>query len=114
SIPSMIPNDHIPKRCSFLVVFQYNNWFTFSEFEEHHARSCRPIHARELTTVNAFRSMMHDDMMVGAFSHSTAVGKLRKDLPDVGMLHPMLVRNSLVIMKQKLFAITTQSRAHPC
>lgn len=27
--------------------------------------------------------MKHDDMMVGAFSHSTAVGKLRKDLPDV-------------------------------
>lgn len=26
---------------------------------------------------------MHDDMMVGSFSHSTAVGKLRKDLPDV-------------------------------
>lgn len=26
---------------------------------------------------------MHDDMMVGAFSHSTAVGKLRQDLPDV-------------------------------
>lgn len=26
---------------------------------------------------------MHDVMMVGAFSHSTAVGKLRKDLPDV-------------------------------
>ncbi|XP_047147814.1 28S ribosomal protein S29, mitochondrial isoform X2 [Vigna umbellata] len=33
--------------------------------------------------VKAFRSMMHDDMMVGAFSHSTAVGKLRKELPDV-------------------------------
>ena len=33
--------------------------------------------------VKAFRSMMHDDMMVGAFSHSTAVGKLRQDLPDV-------------------------------
>ncbi|KAK9998882.1 hypothetical protein SO802_018485 [Lithocarpus litseifolius] len=33
--------------------------------------------------VNAFRSMMQDDMMVGAFSHSTAVGKLCKDLPDV-------------------------------
>ncbi|CAN6896146.1 unnamed protein product [Brassica oleracea] len=33
--------------------------------------------------MDAFRSMMHDDMMVGAFSHSTAVGKLRKDLPDV-------------------------------
>lgn len=26
---------------------------------------------------------MHDDMMIGAFSHSTAVGKLRQDLPDV-------------------------------
>ena len=36
-----------------------------------------------LLQVNAFRSMMHDDMMVGAFSHSTAVGKLRQDLPDV-------------------------------
>lgn len=33
--------------------------------------------------VNAFRSMMHNDMMVGAFSHSTAVGKLRHQLPDV-------------------------------
>lgn len=27
--------------------------------------------------------MMHNDMMVGAFSHSTAVGKLRRELPDV-------------------------------
>ena len=27
--------------------------------------------------------MMHDDMMVGAFSHSTAVGKLREELPNV-------------------------------
>lgn len=26
---------------------------------------------------------MHDEMMAGAFSHSTAGGKLRKDLPDV-------------------------------
>ncbi|WZZ11050.1 hypothetical protein YC2023_096971 [Brassica napus] len=43
---------------------------------------------------NLQRSMMHDDMMVGAFSHSTAVGKLRKDLPDVGMLHPMLAKTS--------------------
>lgn len=25
---------------------------------------------------------MHNEMMVGAFSHSTAVGKLRKVLPD--------------------------------
>ncbi|XP_027336496.1 28S ribosomal protein S29, mitochondrial [Abrus precatorius] len=67
-----------------IAVDQYNNWFTFSEYEEPVTiRSCRPIHARELTMVKAFRSMMHDDMMVGAFSHSTAVGKLRKDLPDV-------------------------------
>lgn len=27
--------------------------------------------------------MLHDDMMVGAFSLSTAVGKLRQELPDV-------------------------------
>jgi hypothetical protein len=27
--------------------------------------------------------MKHDDMMVGAFSYSTAVGKLRQHLPDV-------------------------------
>ncbi|GAV58653.1 DAP3 domain-containing protein [Cephalotus follicularis] len=67
-----------------IAIDQYNNWFTFSEYEEPVTiRSCRPIHARELAMVNAFRSMMHDDMMVGAFSHSTAVGKLRQDLPDV-------------------------------
>lgn len=36
-----------------------------------------------LVQVNAFRSMTHNDMMVGAFSHSTAVEKLRKDLPGV-------------------------------
>nr|GMD12336.1 28S ribosomal protein S29, mitochondrial [Ipomoea batatas] len=67
-----------------IAIDQYNNWFTFSEFEEPvTVRSCKPIHARELTTVNAFRSMLHNDMMVGAFSHSTAVGKLRQDLPNV-------------------------------
>ncbi|WOL18026.1 hypothetical protein Cni_G26819 [Canna indica] len=66
------------------VIDQYNNWFTFSEYHELLTwRSSRQIHARELTTVNAYRSMMHDDMMVGAFSHSTAVGKLRQELPDV-------------------------------
>ncbi|XP_044495119.1 uncharacterized protein LOC123218023 isoform X2 [Mangifera indica] len=67
-----------------IAIDQYNNWFTFSEYGEPvtmHSR--RPVHSRELTMVNAFRSMMHDVMMVGAFSHSTAVGKLRKDLPDV-------------------------------
>ncbi|XP_021716790.1 uncharacterized protein LOC110684663 [Chenopodium quinoa] len=67
-----------------LAIDQYNNWFTFSEFEEVVTpRSSRPIHAKELAMVNAFRPMTHDDMMVGAFSHSTAVGKLRKDLPGV-------------------------------
>ncbi|GER55138.1 mitochondrial 28S ribosomal protein S29-related [Striga asiatica] len=74
------------------AIDQYNSWFTFTDFEEPvTVRSCRPVHARELATavvmcilqVNAFRSMMHDDMMVGAFSHSTAVGKLRQELPDV-------------------------------
>ncbi|CAJ1960511.1 unnamed protein product [Sphenostylis stenocarpa] len=85
----------IKDRPVLIAIDQYNNWFTFSEYEEPVTiRSCRPIHARELTMltymkmlvmllVKAFRPMMHDDMMVGAFSHSTAVGKLRKDLPDV-------------------------------
>ncbi|KAG4920514.1 hypothetical protein AAZX31_18G055500 [Glycine max] len=74
----------VKDRPVLIAVDQYNNWFTFSEYEEPVTiRSCRPIHARELTMVKAFRSMVHDDMMVGAFSHSTAVGKLRKDLPDV-------------------------------
>ncbi|XP_078446609.1 mitochondrial 28S ribosomal protein S29-like protein [Wolffia australiana] len=66
------------------AIDQYNSWFTFSEYEEPVSpRSCHPIHARELSTVSGYRSMMHNDMMVGAFSHSTAVGKLRKELPDV-------------------------------
>ncbi|CAJ2640418.1 28S ribosomal protein S29, mitochondrial [Trifolium pratense] len=67
-----------------IAIDQYNSWFTFSEYEEPVTiRSCRSIHAKEITMVNAFRSMKHDDMMVGAFSHSTAVGKLRQYLPDV-------------------------------
>uniref|UniRef100_A0A0E0LIA2 Small ribosomal subunit protein mS29 n=1 Tax=Oryza punctata TaxID=4537 RepID=A0A0E0LIA2_ORYPU len=66
------------------AIDQYNSWFTFSEFQEPvTVRSCGPIHAKELTMVNAYRPMLHNDMMVGAFSHSTAVGKLRQDLPDV-------------------------------
>ncbi|KAF7816194.1 28S ribosomal protein S29, mitochondrial [Senna tora] len=74
----------VKDRPVLIAIDQYNNWFTFSAYEEPVSiRSCRPIHARELTMVKAFRSMMHNDMMVGAFSHSTAVGKLRKDLPDV-------------------------------
>jgi small subunit ribosomal protein S29 len=36
-----------------------------------------------LQQVNAYRPMLHNDMMVGAFSHSTAVGELRQELPDV-------------------------------
>lgn len=32
---------------------QYNNWFTFSEYEEPvTVRSCRPIHAKELASVS--------------------------------------------------------------
>ncbi|KAK6163802.1 hypothetical protein DH2020_000666 [Rehmannia glutinosa] len=66
------------------AIDQYNSWFTFTDFEEPvTVRSCRALHGREVATVNAFRSMMHEDMMVGAFSHSTAVGKLRQELPDV-------------------------------
>lgn len=36
-----------------IAVDQYNNWFTFSEYQEPETvRSYRPIHSRELTTVN--------------------------------------------------------------
>ncbi|KAJ7982620.1 mitochondrial 28S ribosomal protein S29-related, partial [Quillaja saponaria] len=67
-----------------IAIDQYNSWFTFSEYEEPATlQSCRPVHAKELAMVKAFRSMVHNDMMVGAFSHSTAVGKLRQELPDV-------------------------------
>lgn len=67
-----------------IAIDQYNNWFTFCDYEEPvTVRSCRAIHARDLATVKAFRSMVHENMMVGAFSHSTAVGKLRQELPDV-------------------------------
>lgn len=37
-------------------LLQYNNWFTFSEYEEAvTARSCRPIHARELAMVRTIK-----------------------------------------------------------
>ncbi|KAL8055882.1 hypothetical protein ABFX02_04G083800 [Erythranthe guttata] len=67
-----------------IAIDQYNSWFTFTEFEEPvTVRSCVPIHAKDVAIVKAFRPMTNDDMMVGAFSHSTAVGKLRQELPDV-------------------------------
>lgn len=65
------------------VIDQYNSWFTFSQYKEVTGRhSHRDIHARELAMVKAYRTMLHSDMMVTAYSHSTAVGKLRKHLPD--------------------------------
>lgn len=74
-----------------IAIDQYNNWFTFSGYEEPYTghkdpqliRARRPVHSKNVAMVNAFRPMMHNDMMVGAFSHSTAVGKLREQLPDV-------------------------------
>lgn len=75
------------------AIDQYNNWFTFSEYQEPvTVRSCRSIHARELSMVNSYRSMMHGDMMVGAFSRSTAVGKLRQELPDVPLDARVILR----------------------
>jgi len=65
------------------VIDQYNSWFTFSQYKELTGRhSHRDIHARELTIVKAYRTMLHNDMMVTSYSQSTAVGKLRKHLPD--------------------------------
>eukprot|EP00252_Welwitschia_mirabilis_P012338 TRINITY_DN27358_c0_g1_i1.p1 TRINITY_DN27358_c0_g1~~TRINITY_DN27358_c0_g1_i1.p1 ORF type:complete len:457 (-),score=57.04 TRINITY_DN27358_c0_g1_i1:509-1879(-) len=65
------------------AIDQYNSWFTFSQYIEHKSRlSKRSIHARELTMVKPYRTMLHNDMMVTAYSHSTKVGKLRLHLPD--------------------------------
>ncbi|KAJ7193674.1 hypothetical protein O6H91_Y517500 [Diphasiastrum complanatum] len=64
---------------------QFNSWFTFSEYHQYMGpRKRRPIHARELAMVNAFRKMEEGSpFYVSAFSHSTAVGKLPKQLPGV-------------------------------
>ncbi|GAA0158950.1 ribosomal protein [Lithospermum erythrorhizon] len=76
---------HVKDVPVLIAIDQYNSWFTFSEYgEANTVRSTRPIHANELSTVNAFRSMVDKDMMmVGAFSHTTSVGKLRQELPGV-------------------------------
>lgn len=75
---------HVKDVPVLIAIDQYNSWFTFSEYVLAKMHGTRPIHAKELSTVNAFRSMVDKDMMmVGAFSHSTAVGKLRQELPDV-------------------------------
>lgn len=57
--PSSIPYPNLfSSRFLLLLVFQYNSWFTFSEFEEPVTpRSCRPIHSRELTTVHIFSKL---------------------------------------------------------
>jgi len=54
---------HIFDLFVLVTCLQYNNWFTFSEYEEPVTiRSCRPIHAKELTMVSTllllyFRTM---------------------------------------------------------
>ncbi|PWA60692.1 28S ribosomal protein S29-related protein [Artemisia annua] len=48
------------------------------------------------TDVPSFQNNCQSSQMVGAFSHSTAVGKLRKDLPDVpSNAHVMFPRYTL-------------------
>ncbi|KAL2649989.1 hypothetical protein R1flu_018117 [Riccia fluitans] len=67
-----------------ICIDEYNSWFTFSHFHESTGtRSRRPIHARELSLVNAFRNMEGPLMMATAFSGSLAVGKLPVQLPGV-------------------------------
>ncbi|KAG9151158.1 hypothetical protein Leryth_002736, partial [Lithospermum erythrorhizon] len=62
---------HVKDVPVLIAIDQYNSWFTFSEYGE-------------ANTVNAFRSMVDKDMMmVGAFSHTISVGKLRQELPGV-------------------------------
>lgn len=67
-----------------IAVDQFNSWFTFSEYHQSIGEFGRQqIHARELAMVDAFRNMTYGPFMVGAFSHSTNVGKLPKQLPGI-------------------------------
>eukprot|EP00850_Spirogloea_muscicola_P021200 SM000240S08617 [mRNA] locus=s240:83427:85847:+ [translate_table: standard] len=71
-----------------IAIDEYNSWFTFSGYHESTgARSRRPIHARELRMVDAFRSPQKhplvNGVMLAAHSHSIAVGRLPAPLPGV-------------------------------
>ncbi|CAM6087044.1 unnamed protein product [Calypogeia fissa] len=67
-----------------IAIDEFNSWFTFSSYHESTGtRSRRPIHAAELSMVNAFRTMEGPLMMATAFSHSSAVGRLPVHLPGV-------------------------------
>ncbi|CAM6020562.1 unnamed protein product [Sphagnum balticum] len=64
-----------------IAIDDYNSWFIFSQYG---VRAGKPIHAEKLAMVNAFRSMEGSaEMMVTAFCHSNAVGKLPVQLPSV-------------------------------
>lgn len=64
-----------------IAIDDYNSWFVFSEYG---MRAKKPIHAHQLEMVRAFRPMAGSkEMMVTAFSHSNAVGKLPLHLPEV-------------------------------
>lgn len=67
-----------------IAVDEFNSWFTFSGYHESYNEfGRRQIHAKELAMVHAFRDMTYGPFMVGAFSHSTNVGKLPKQLPGI-------------------------------
>ncbi|XP_002986606.2 uncharacterized protein LOC9659848 [Selaginella moellendorffii] len=66
-----------------IAVDEFNSWFTFSEYHQFlDFKKTRQIHAKELGMVSAFRRMETSrQLFVGAFSQSTAVGKLPLELP---------------------------------
>ncbi|MCO5558702.1 hypothetical protein L7F22_012288 [Adiantum nelumboides] len=67
-----------------IAVDEFNSWFTFSGFHESFNEfGRRQIHAKDLAMVHAFRDMTYGPFMLGAFSHSTNVGKLPKQLPSI-------------------------------
>eukprot|EP00249_Psilotum_nudum_P018753 c26947_g1_i1 orf=333-3047(-) len=68
-----------------VAIDEFNSWFTFSKYRESTGQfSQRQIHAKELAMVHAYRDMTcNSPVVVAAFSHSTAVGKLPKQLPGV-------------------------------
>ncbi|KAG0595047.1 hypothetical protein M758_UG134400 [Ceratodon purpureus] len=73
---SLVKDVHV-----LIAIDDYNSWFVFTEYG---VKAKKPIHAHQLEMVRAFRPMTGSkEMMVTAFSHSNAVGKLPVHLPDV-------------------------------